>query len=128
MARTNIPVVKLETNGATGIDPEASEVTSIPAQDHSFINDGRTILQIRNTVGTSRTVTIETPNTVDGLAVANRDVVVAAGKTAFVGPFPRGIYNGVDVDLSGDGGTRHDRVLVDIVDSNGDTAFRAYRM
>jgi len=128
MARINIPVTKLDLNGATGIDPEATEVTSVAASDHSFVNDGRTILQIRNTVGTSRTVTIQTPNTVDGLAVANRDVIVATGKTAFVGPFPRSIYNGVDPDLSGDGGTNHDRVLVDVANSDGDVAFRAYRM
>lgn len=125
MARTDIPVVKLVN---TGIDPEGTEVASVPATDHSFINDGRTILQIRNTVGTSRVITFETPNTVDGLAVADRTVTVQAGKTAFVGPFPRGIYNGVDPDLSGDGGTRHDRVLVDVANSNGDLAFRAYRM
>lgn len=123
MARHDIPVTKLVP---TGIDPEASESLSVAADDHSFVNNGRTILQVRNTVGTSRVVTIETPGTVDGLAVAERTVTVGAGKTAYIGPFPRSIYNGNDPDNSN--GNQRDRVLVDVANSDGDLAFRAFRM
>ncbi len=54
-------------------------------------NNGKLILICA--AGTSATVTVETPNTSDGLAVA--DLTVALGNTNVraIGPFPTGIYN-----------------------------------
>lgn len=128
MARVDIPVVALDRDGADGIDPAASEVSGAPATDHSFRNDGRTILQIRNTIAGTRVVTIQTPNTVDGNLIADRAITIPASKTAIIGPFPRSVYNGADPDNSGDGGLDKDRVLVDIANSAGDLKFRAYRI
>lgn len=57
-------------------------------------NDGRTILHFKKTGAGACTVTVETPGTVDGLAVADRTFnVPATTGDVFVGPFPREDYN-----------------------------------
>jgi len=121
MARVNIPVTLL-TDDSPFVDPSASEVTADPTNDHSFLNNGRTILQVRNTAGSSKTFDVVTPNTVDGLAVSDRTVTVAAGKTVYVGPFPRSIYSGTDQDNSGE------RCLVNVPAAETDLRFKAYRI
>ncbi|MEK7765269.1 MAG: hypothetical protein AAB368_03430 [bacterium] len=63
----------------------------------SIQNDGRTILHVKNVAaGGDCVVTIVTPNTVDGLALADRTVTVADGAERFIGPFPPSIYNESD--------------------------------
>ncbi len=66
--------------------------TAAAASNNYYIpNNGRVILICA--AGTSATITVETPNTSDGLAVA--DLTVALGNTNVraIGPFPQGIYN-----------------------------------
>ncbi|MBN9393437.1 MAG: hypothetical protein J0I20_35730 [Chloroflexi bacterium] len=89
MARTARAVQQVTRSGlaATYSAPDASNGETIP-------NDGKTILHIKNTNGTPLTVTIATPGTVDGLAVADRTVTVPATTgDRFIGPFPTGTYN-----------------------------------
>ena len=52
---------------AANVDGNKIDMTSAPK-----------ILHVKNTNGATRTVTLVTPGTVGGLAIANRDVVVAA--------------------------------------------------
>lgn len=52
----------------------------------------RVFLHVINGGGGDVTVTVETPNTVDGLAVADLDVVVTAGEERMIGPFPLALY------------------------------------
>ncbi|HEY0882253.1 MAG TPA: hypothetical protein VGD87_12010, partial [Archangium sp.] len=59
----------------------------------SFPNYGQEVVVIKNGGGSSITLTVTTPATVDGLAVADRTAVIAAGETRMVGPFPPGWYN-----------------------------------
>ena len=54
-------------------------------------NDGRTFLHVKNGA-TDVAVTIQTPGTVDGLAVTDRVVTVAATSEEFIGPFSRNDY------------------------------------
>lgn len=77
----------------TGLTPTLAAANA----DGSYVpNDGRTFLEVENT-GVETTVTIDTPGTVDGLAVANLPVVVPAttGKK-HIGPFPPDTYNQPD--------------------------------
>ena len=70
------------------------ETASDQTDGHFFYNDGRTILWVKDTAATP-TITIYTPNTVDGLAITDRTVVLASSATIgyFIGPFPPSIYN-----------------------------------
>ena len=56
----------------------------------TFINTGREAVLIKSIL--PNTVTIATPATVDGLAVADRVVGIGGNQTAFLGPFPRSTY------------------------------------
>ena len=77
----------------TGLTPALAAANA----DGSYVpNDGRMFVDVENT-GSETTVTVDTPGTVDGLAVANLAVVVPAttGKKR-IGPFPPDTYNQPD--------------------------------
>lgn len=71
----------------------ANTLTAAAGGGDSFANDGRTYFEILNGGGGAITVTFVTQQTVDGLAVADLAVSVAAGARTKVGPFPPSIYN-----------------------------------
>lgn len=54
--------------------------------DKIVAND-RAFLVVKNADAAPHTVTLVTPGMVAGLAIADKPVVVAAGATAFIGPF-----------------------------------------
>jgi hypothetical protein len=58
-----------------------------------FANTGNEFVHVKNSDSSSHTVTIATPSTVDGLAVADRTVVVPAGEERMIGPFPTSTYS-----------------------------------
>lgn len=59
---------------------------------NTFTNDGqRTFIHVVNG-STAMVVTIATPATADGLAVADRTVSVGANEEHFIGPFPIAVY------------------------------------
>lgn len=64
----------------------------------TFVNTGQEILVVKNGGGAGITVTITTPATVDGLAVADLTATIAAGETRSIGPFPPSIYNDTGVN------------------------------
>lgn len=56
----------------------------------------RVMLHVKNASAGAVTVTIETPNTILGLAVADAQVSVPAGGERYIGPFPREHFAGSD--------------------------------
>lgn len=58
-----------------------------------FVNTGVEVLHVKNASVGDITVTVVSQATVDGLAVADRAVVVTAGEERFIGPFPTNVYN-----------------------------------
>jgi len=90
MARTALTVTQVTRAGV------ALPAAAANADGHSVANDGSVILHIVNGGGAPITVTIVTPGTVDGLAIADREVIVAASANRLIGPFPREHYNQAD--------------------------------
>ncbi|MFD4196621.1 hypothetical protein [Amycolatopsis thermoflava] len=85
MARTSVttqPIVQ------TGLTPVMTE----PTADGDVIDTGRVALMVTNGSGSSINVTVESPVTVDGLAVAELVVAVPAGATKFIGPFRQSTF------------------------------------
>lgn len=78
----------------TGLNPTFSAADG--SNQNSFENNGQTYLHVKNGGGSSINVTIDTPGTVDGLAVGNLIVAVPNGGERIIGPFPQNIYNQVD--------------------------------
>lgn len=94
MARTALTVQDL---AASGITPS---YTAAIADGHSVHGDGKTFLHVKNSGGSACTVTIQTPATVSGLAVAEQTVSVPATTgDKMIGPFPPNTYNQVDGDV-----------------------------
>jgi hypothetical protein len=54
-------------------------VLTAPTVDNDVVDVGRCFLMVDNASGSSVTVTVVTPETVDGLAITDRAVAVAAG-------------------------------------------------
>lgn len=61
-----------------------------------FVNDGKTFFVINNGGGAQITVTFATPQTVEGLAVADGALTVDAGEIGMAGPFPTRTFNDSD--------------------------------
>lgn len=64
-----------------------------------FANTGVEFIHIKNGSGSDITLTIVTTETIDGLAVADRTVVITAGEERMIGPFPCRWY-GASVSLT----------------------------
>ena len=66
----------------------------VSADEFFWDNSGRDVLVVRNRdAANAATVTIETPVTPGGLALADRTVSVPANSVRVIGPFDRAIYN-----------------------------------
>lgn len=77
----------------TGLDPTLAAAN---VDGNQFANDGRMFLRVVNGSGAPINVTIQTPGTVEGLAIAERVVSVTNGETRDIGPFAPNIYNQSD--------------------------------
>lgn len=99
MARQVLPIQNLVRAGA------APTFTACTQTDLQFQNDGVTVVEFKNVNGATRTITFDTPGTVDGNAIANPVSTIAAttGDLVFK-PLPYSIYNQSDgnvyIDLS----------------------------
>ena len=77
-----------------GITPTYNAATV--TQGDGFSNDGFTFIHVLNT-GVQSVLTIQTPGTLDGQAVADRTVTIPATTgTKMIGPFPPDQYNQSD--------------------------------
>lgn len=97
MARTELT---LQTTARTGLNPSYTAAT---ADGEGIDNDSqRVVLHVKNAGGGACVVSLDTPGTVDGLAIPSLDVTVPAGEERFIGPFPKNVYN--QDDSAGDTG------------------------
>ena len=76
----------------TGLDPTHTGGLSA-ADTYQMLNNGRMFIYVTNGGGGTVVVTIATPGTVDGLAIADRAVTLLTGTDRMIGPFPPHIYN-----------------------------------
>ena len=85
--------VKTSGRNATGVDFTTDKV-SATAGNNYFIqnNDGQIRLVVELTAVAGNLIA-ETPNTVDGQAIADLTVALTQNKTIVFGPFPPAIYN-----------------------------------
>lgn len=77
---------------SNGINITDNDTTVSASDVYYFPNNGRVVLVVTNAAG-SNTVTVQTPGTVDSLAVTDLTATITASKTFALGPFPPTIYN-----------------------------------
>jgi hypothetical protein len=96
-ARVSIPVTLADRSGVVLPAAAPGDATNF----NSVVNSGTTLLIVKNTGVTSRTLTVHLDRTVDGFAAAPRTKTLAAGETQVFGPFSVADYGPilhVDVD------------------------------
>lgn len=87
MARTDVTVQNI---AVAGLSPsyDAAHVDG-----NAFINDGNTILHVKNGSGGSLTLTVQTNRIVGGVTVQDHTVSVPAGEERIIGLFGTGTFN-----------------------------------
>jgi hypothetical protein len=85
-----LTVSRLTRDSATGVDIAG---VAAAAGGDTFANDGQTLLNIFNGGGSPITLTVVTPATVEGLAVADRTYSIPASGRRVIGPFRPSLYN-----------------------------------
>ena len=94
MARTELT---LQTTTRSGVEATFAAVDDTNGE--SFDNVGENVLlHVKNGSGGAVVVTITTPGSVDGVALADRTISVPAGEERIIGPFPNNLYGQADVD------------------------------
>ena len=89
MARSNYAAAQVvQPDGL--INPSLAAVN---VDGNMFANNGKQFLWIDNPNGATCTVTIQTPKTIGGLAVAEQTVAIPTTQAALIGPFATGIYS-----------------------------------
>jgi hypothetical protein len=104
MARASIQLIRLDRTTFTA---NGSGSTLDSVNGSTVLNDGATFLELHNTSGSTRTVSVEIPDDVDeDLTVSPRVYTVANGATGKTAFFPRQTYGPqLLVDVSGTGVT-----------------------
>lgn len=85
MARTSVPTVVPTLDGALVAPPAV-------VADGDIIDAGGNVRLVVTCGATGTTVTIPTPATYRGLAIADAGGAVASGTTRVFGPFPSGLF------------------------------------
>lgn len=89
MARVQIPVTVVAKTGVS----QPAQTNGDLSLGNYFLNDGTTIVEIVSSDAGSQSVVFQTSKTVDGYALADQSVTMAAGATKYVGPFGTGTFN-----------------------------------
>jgi hypothetical protein len=86
--------IAVQTLSRTAAEITYSAPQVVASGGNYFANDGRTFLHFKfdGTAPATFTMTIETPGTVDGQAIAQRTQTLAKSKEYMIGPFPNGVY------------------------------------
>jgi hypothetical protein len=95
MPRTNLTITDV-SRSTSGVAQPTQDTCDVANGNALAWNDGKIILEVNNSGGVSYTFTVQTPGTVDGLAVTDLVLTVAAGATRLLGPFPPAVYNQAD--------------------------------
>lgn len=71
--------------------------SAVSASDTADISNGRTFAHVVNAGASSDTVTVVTPGTVAGLAIADLSVTVPNGQNRFIGPLDPQVFGSAGV-------------------------------
>jgi hypothetical protein len=104
MARTSVTTQRITRAGL-------HVAMAAPVADGDIIDAGQVSLRVHNASGATITVTVQTPATVQGLAVEELEVDIPAAGQRDIGPFPSAVFAQAADALVGAG-----RALVDYSD------------
>ena len=93
MPRTALTVTDFTRAGVAEPSEQNGDFTN---GNYIASNDGRIGLIVRNANAGTQSITVLTPGTVDGLAIADLTISIPAGATRYIGPFGTGTFNQTD--------------------------------
>lgn len=97
-AETRLSVQQMLKGGLTATYTNSGLTTT---DTYKFRNDGKVFIHFKKTGAGACTVTITTPNTSDGLAIADQTVTVDASTgDEMVGPLSPSLFNDASSDVS----------------------------
>ena len=88
MANVELSIQDAARSGTVVVYNTSTTVPPLTASDRFQIPNNGTVQILVKNGATASIITVETPSTVDGLAVADREVTVAADTDVIIGPFP----------------------------------------
>lgn len=74
----------------------AVTVSAATETGDTFVNTGKEAIYLINASASPVTVSVETTATIDGVAAGAKEIVVPAGTTHLLGPWPKALYNDGD--------------------------------
>lgn len=93
--------VSVEQNLKSGLTATYTSSGLLTTNTYKVRNDGKVLLHFKKTGAGACTVTITTPNTSQGLAIADQTVTVPATTgDVFVGPLPASLFNDSSSDVA----------------------------
>ncbi|MDD5302030.1 MAG: hypothetical protein PHS14_02890 [Elusimicrobia bacterium] len=93
--------VTVEQSVKSGLTATYTSSGLLTTNTYKVRNDGKVFLHFKKTGAGACTVTIVTPNTANGLAIADQTVTVPATTgDQFVGPLPPSLFNDSSSDVS----------------------------
>ena len=95
MAYTSAVVLPVVDIVRAGVVTTTLLVTPTATHGNKMLNDGKTFIEVLNGSGAPIDVTIDAPGDVEGFAITNLTVAVAAGVRKKIGPFTS-IFNQAD--------------------------------
>lgn len=110
----------LTPTNVTRTGEDIATLSAANADGYAVSNDGATWFEAANSDAGTVTITVQTPRTIDGLAVAEYTITVAQNERQIFGPFPRDTFNQSS-------GADKGKVYVDFSAVTGLT-FGAYRL
>lgn len=93
MAYTAITVTDVARSGVRYDGQGTAGASGGDGTGLSFSNDGTVILLLENTAGNTPSVTIKSPQTVGGYAVADQTIAMDANQDKITGRFPPTLFN-----------------------------------
>jgi hypothetical protein len=84
-------VATVQTISTTPLTPTYTAITTTDGL--AFANNGQVFLHVKNTAGASAYITVETPYTAAGLALADLTFTLEAAQERLVGPFEPTYFN-----------------------------------
>jgi hypothetical protein len=96
MAVVTLTPKDVDFNGVEAYSDTADYEAATAVDGYSFLNDGKTIINIKNDSGAvSLTATVDVPNTCDfnGSSEHDEAITIPFGDDYMVGPFPTHIFN-----------------------------------
>lgn len=112
------PIMATLTSQAAARTASGNDLTLSTASDggDDFVTTGKECLLVVSAHGDAATCSVTVTQTVDSIAVDDKDITVGAGETALLGPWPKNIYGDGDDKVTVDFGVDYADISLAVIE------------